>query len=524
MLRMPSSAKVEAQVKKDLEEGRRFAQLSEKIRGKLKDHFRGVKPLEVAPEAELFDMLDDKELDRLRESIHSNCACLSPLTVDTNGRLIDGRNRLKAMSTLSPQVESVLNRSTDPFHYVAVRKDDPTGKQHPHNIEFRVHVVDTKPESVASAVLSQNINRRHMTPAQKAAVIAKLTPAMDAKTQRKRAAQSRWKRDSCEGSNDPSHKTADELAKEAGVSAATIKRARKDHKADPKITEAVIAGDTKTAQELRAKVAKQPEAKRPLLEVAMANTRSRKSAIDLDTNKARDFADLYRVVYVKGKLRSGVQYFYFKCNALDRDVEGRALDDDLVVVDGVVDKDGDLDRAVRDAFYKHFPHGFCAVEREFTRESMNEIYQHRHGKQIKDGEGLDKHPEVAKLSLLNIVGKPVKVMAVKGGYVYVQRPGIKAVKPDGNIHLLRATKLKVRELLRMGNDNGIYTKARYAELEYERRKMGIESKPNVEERVKELRALMQQHHPDRGGDADEFIKAKKQYEALKARHSRVSIF
>ena len=521
-LKMPSSAKVEAQVKKDLEEGRRFAKLSETIRGKLKDHFRGVKPLEVAPEAELFDMLDDEELARLRDSIHANCACLSPLTVDTDGRLIDGRNRLKAMSTLSPEVDTVLNASTDPFHFIAVRKSN--GKQHPHNIEFRVHVVDTKPESVASAVLSQNINRRHMTAAQKAAVIAKLTPAMDAKTQRQRAAQSRWKKGSCEGSNDPSHKTADELAKEAGVSAATIKRARRDHKADPKITEAVIAGDTKTAQELRAKADKQPETKRPLLDVAMAKTRSRKSAIDLDGYKVSDFADLYQVVYVKGKLRNGVQYFYFRCNALDRDVEGRALDDDFIVVDGIVDKDGDLDQSVRDAFYKHFPHGFCAIAREVTRESINDYYQHRHGKQIKVGEGLDKHPEIAKLRLLNIAGKPVKVLAVKNGSIYAQKPGIDAVKPDGNVHMLRATKISASEILRTGNEKGIYTKDRYAELEDQRRKMAIDSKPNVEARVKELRSMMQQHHPDRGGDADEFIKAKKQYEALKARHSRTSIF
>jgi len=294
--------------------------------------------------------------------------------------------------------------------------------------------------------------------------------------------------------------------------------------ADLRWTGETVKPYANTAQDLRAKDDKQPEIKLPLIDVAMANTKSRKSAIDLDGYKVSDFADLYRVVYVKGKLRNGVQYFYFRCNALDRDVEGRALDDDFIVVDGVVDKDGDLDQAVRDAFYKHFPHGFCAIARDVTRESITEYYQHRHGKQIKVGEGLDKHPEIANMTLVNIVGEPVNILAVKGGAIYVQKRKINAIKPDGNVHLLRATKLKLKEILGFGNDNGVYTKARYAELEDQRSKMGIDSKPNVGARVKELRSLMQQHHPDRGGDADEFIKAKKQYEALKARNSYTSIF
>jgi len=257
MLQIPSSAKVEAQVKKDLARDRKFAQLSEKIREQLKSHFRNQAELSVAPEANMFEMLNGEDLTHLRKSIHENCKCFCPITIDTNGRIVDGRNRLKAMSTLDPEVESVLNASTDPFHYIAVRKSDPTGKEHPHNIEFRVHLVEAKGNSIAETVLLQNIHRRHLTAAQKAAAIAKLTPAMDAKEQRKRAsakgAAARWKLENADSSNDEPAKTDDQRAKEAGVSQATITRARRDHALNPKITEAELAGDKKKAKELRDK-------------------------------------------------------------------------------------------------------------------------------------------------------------------------------------------------------------------------------------------------------------------------------
>mgnify|MGYP000170186340 FL=1 len=254
MLQIPSSAKVEAQVKKDLARDRKFAQLSEKIREHLKSHFRNQTELSVAPEANMFEMLDGEDLTHLRKSIHENCKCFCPITVDTNGRIVDGRNRLKAMSTLEPQVESVLNASTDPFHYIAVRKNDPTGKEHPHNIEFRVHIVEAKGSSVAETVLLQNIHRRHLTAAQKAAAIAKLTPATDAKTRTKRAAKTRWKGESeCNAQNCAMHKSDDDRAKEAGVSRRTITSARRDYELNPKITEAELAGDKKKAKELRDK-------------------------------------------------------------------------------------------------------------------------------------------------------------------------------------------------------------------------------------------------------------------------------
>ena len=38
---------------------------------------------------------------------------------------------------------------------------------------------------------------------------------------------------------------------------------------------------------------------------------------------------------------------------------------------------------------------------------------------------------------------------------------------------------------------------------------------DFEARLKELRKRMQQTHPDRGGDADEFIAARREYENLK---------
>jgi ParB-like chromosome segregation protein Spo0J len=94
---------------------------------------------EVHPAAEIFPMMDDQSYAELREDIRKNGQ--QKWLVLWQGKLIDGRNRLKACLELGiePQ-DSEIPDEADPFDYV----------------------------------LSANLHRRHLTDSQRALVAAKL--------------------------------------------------------------------------------------------------------------------------------------------------------------------------------------------------------------------------------------------------------------------------------------------------------------------------------------------------------------
>ena len=242
-------------------------ELSTSFRRSILAHLKGEKPLEVAPEADAFDMLDEDDLAKLSDSMVKHRVMMAPLVFDRKGRLIDGRNRLKAL-TMVDRVVSRVDATTDNFHYVLDYKRDPRDTD-PKGVfvEFKVKVIEANPETVTDAVLAGNIHRRHLTPSQKAAIVAKLTPAMDPKEQRKRASAkgvaARLSGKTTDLPNGKPVKSDDDRAKEAGVGRRTLARARRDHKLDPEITDAVIAGDKQKANELReaAKAKAEPKAK-----------------------------------------------------------------------------------------------------------------------------------------------------------------------------------------------------------------------------------------------------------------------
>ena len=242
-------------------------ELSTSFRKSILAHLKGEKPLEVAPEADAFDMLDEADLASLSDSMVKHRVMMAPLVFDRKGRLIDGRNRLKAL-TMVDRVVSRVDATTDNYHYILDFKRDPRDAD-PKGVfvEFKVKVIEADPETVTDAVLAGNIHRRHLNASQKAAIVAKLTPAMDVGTRTKRAGAksgaARSGSKSNNSSNDEMFKSDDQRAKEAGVSQATITRARRDHKLDPEITDAVIAGDKQKADELReaAKAKAEPKAK-----------------------------------------------------------------------------------------------------------------------------------------------------------------------------------------------------------------------------------------------------------------------
>ena len=94
--------------------------------------------MQVHPVADLFPMLPDEELADLAADIKIR-GQLQPIVLDSDGRILDGRNRFAAcnLAVVEPQ-------------FVTYDGDDPDGY-----------------------ALAVNISRRHMTKGQQALVVAK---------------------------------------------------------------------------------------------------------------------------------------------------------------------------------------------------------------------------------------------------------------------------------------------------------------------------------------------------------------
>lgn len=92
---------------------------------------------EIHPAAALFPMMADTELDQLAADIKAN-GLRQPIVLDGDGRLLDGRNRLRACELASVQPE-----------FVSVNGDDPVG-----------------------LVVSLNVRRRNLTASQRAIAAA----------------------------------------------------------------------------------------------------------------------------------------------------------------------------------------------------------------------------------------------------------------------------------------------------------------------------------------------------------------
>lgn len=97
--------------------------------------------MEIHPLADLFPMLPDDELAELAEDIKEN-GLRQPIVLDHDGRVVDGRNRLRAcaIAGVEPQFQRLNG------------------------------------EDIAAFIVSQNINRRHLTKAQRAMSVAMIYP------------------------------------------------------------------------------------------------------------------------------------------------------------------------------------------------------------------------------------------------------------------------------------------------------------------------------------------------------------
>ncbi len=137
---------------------------------------------EVHPAAEIFPMMDDQSYAELREDIRKNGQ--QKWLVLWQGKLIDGRNRLKACLELGiePQ-DSEIPDEANPFDYV----------------------------------LSANLHRRHLTESQRAMVAAKLAKLRHGGDR---------KSEEIKGSIDPLISSIEKAADQLQVGRATVVRAK----------------------------------------------------------------------------------------------------------------------------------------------------------------------------------------------------------------------------------------------------------------------------------------------------------
>lgn len=180
------------------------------------------------PAADALPWLPDEEAAALAKDVAANGITV-PILIDDKGRLIDGRNRVRALLANGDKVAIDAAPIT---------------------------VVD--PKGTGALVASLNIYRRHLEPVQRLALVDKLLSATGKRkaTKADAAAKSR-------GEATPDAVTTAERAKLAGVSPKTVKRLDRVAKADPKAAKKLASsGGSIAAAEAKAKAktkAQQPE-------------------------------------------------------------------------------------------------------------------------------------------------------------------------------------------------------------------------------------------------------------------------
>lgn len=155
------------------------------------------------PLAEALPILPGHQLDELADDIREN-GLQVPVT-KFEGMVLDGRNRYLACKKAKVKVRYEEFGDGDPVQFI----------------------------------VSHNLSRRHLDPSKRAAYILKLNAARDIWASRGRPKK---------GSRDP---FIGDMAKAAGVSSATMKRARRVQKKDPKKFEQVAAGEITVSEAAR---------------------------------------------------------------------------------------------------------------------------------------------------------------------------------------------------------------------------------------------------------------------------------
>ncbi|MBV8185738.1 MAG: hypothetical protein JO339_00730 [Alphaproteobacteria bacterium] len=146
------------------------------------------KPIPAVPQANVFPMLDSIEYDQLKSNMRKERLNELPIYINDRGHIVDGRNRVRALQE--------LKLSPDPANIVVV----PDHK-------------------VTEMVITLNIRRRHLTPGQRAAIIAGLVEPMSKSEAGRRG-------NIAKGNNihSPLRKVASKLTLEEGARLADVSR------------------------------------------------------------------------------------------------------------------------------------------------------------------------------------------------------------------------------------------------------------------------------------------------------------
>ena len=161
-------------------------------------------PLEDHPIAEIFPLLSDAELKELAKDIEENGLRVPILIYE--GKILDGRNRYRAMQLIPDYFEEGFLDQEEYREYLPEVNGDPT-----------------------KHILSLNFHRRHLTTAQRAAVAEELATLKDGQRGDRVGAQI------CAP-------TQEEVAKLLNVSRRSVQQARTIKEASPEKFEEVKAG------------------------------------------------------------------------------------------------------------------------------------------------------------------------------------------------------------------------------------------------------------------------------------------
>jgi hypothetical protein len=140
--------------------------------------------LPIHPAAELFPAMSESELRELGEDIRKN-GLQSPIVIDgDDNRLIDGRNRLDAITLVGMEFEFTHGKGQLKNKIIGIYSDDfgtPESNSVRRVFDFEVNPFDL--------VISANLHRRHLTAEQKRELIAKVLKAKPEASDRQIAKQ-----------------------------------------------------------------------------------------------------------------------------------------------------------------------------------------------------------------------------------------------------------------------------------------------------------------------------------------------
>jgi 16S rRNA G966 N2-methylase RsmD len=162
--------------------------------------------------AALFPLMEDSAFEWLVESIRDD-GQQEPIWLDSNGVLLDGRNRLRACQVLGIEPR-----------YAAYRGDDPVG-----------------------FIIRANVHRRHLTQGQRAMLAMELLPHYEAEAARRKAQAPGQPRGAKESDRAGLHtemgRAVEQVAKAIGSSGRAVAQAKRVSAQSPDLAQKVMSGE-----------------------------------------------------------------------------------------------------------------------------------------------------------------------------------------------------------------------------------------------------------------------------------------